>query len=54
MRELTNEELNEVSGGLGWTDGGVAVMAISLGTPATAAFGVPIGLAMMVVGYYAD
>lgn len=55
MVELQNEEVESVNGALGWTDGGVAVIALGLsGGPATGAFGLTIGGAMMIIGYYAD
>jgi hypothetical protein len=53
MRELRTEELDDVSGGLGWNSGGLAVMSIGLaGGPATALFGFAIGGAMLYVGTF--
>ena len=56
MRELANEEIDLVSGAMNdWTAGGIAVIGIGLsGGPATGIFGLAVGGAMMVVGYYAD
>ncbi len=58
MRELNVCEVEEVNGGVSmnnWTSGGIAAAAIGLGgTVATGGFGLLIGGAMMVVGYYYD
>jgi len=55
MVELNTEEVESVNGALGWTDGGVAVNGLGLsGGPATGAFGLTIGAAMLVIEYYAD
>ena len=51
MRELTTEEVTQVSGGkIDWETGGLTIIAISMGSGVTAGFGVPIGLAMIYVG----
>lgn len=51
MRELTQMEVAEVSGGLNdWQSGGLAIMGMSLYSPFTAAFGIPIGGAMFGLG----
>ncbi|AZR30250.1 Blp family class II bacteriocin [Xanthomonas vasicola] len=54
MRELTENEIKQVDGGLSdFTEGGMAVIAIGFaGGPATAAFGLLVGGAMMFVGHY--
>ncbi|WP_201315134.1 hypothetical protein [Dyella sp. EPa41] len=55
MKELNLEEINEVSGGLGWSDGGVAIISLGFaGGPATGAFGLLVGGACLIVGYYAN
>ncbi|TIO29643.1 hypothetical protein [Mesorhizobium sp.] len=55
MRELDTAEIDTVSGGLGFTDGGVAIIGLGLaGGPATGAFGLLVGGACLVVGYYQD
>jgi hypothetical protein len=55
MQELNVNEVNEVSGGLNsWTEGGIAIMGLGFaGGPATGAFGLAVGLAMLYVGYRA-
>ncbi|MBO9749481.1 MULTISPECIES: hypothetical protein [Xanthomonas] len=54
MRELTAEETKEIDGGMSdFTTGGIAVISIGFaGGPATAAFGLLVGGAMLVVGHY--
>ncbi|AXM40494.1 Blp family class II bacteriocin [Xanthomonas oryzae] len=56
MRELTENEIKQVDGGLSdFTEGGMAVIAIGFaGGPATAAFGLLVGGAMMFVGHYQE
>ncbi len=50
MRELTCSEVEEVSGGLGWGDGGAAVIALGVaGGVSTGLFGVAVGFAMLYV-----
>jgi hypothetical protein len=45
--------VNEVSGGLSFTEGGVAIIGLGLaGGPATGAFGLLVGGACLLVGYY--
>lgn len=52
MRELTEQEVEQVSGGLDWGDGGTAVIAIGfVGGPATALFGMAVGGAMLYMDY---
>jgi len=50
MRELTKSEVKQVSGGLTWTEGGLAVLGLSATTPLTFLFGFPIAAAMLYVG----
>ncbi|WP_075791905.1 hypothetical protein [Massilia putida] len=54
VQELSLEEIEAVSGGMSdFTAGGMAVIGIGFaGGPATGAFGLLIGGAMMFVGYY--
>ena len=52
MRELTAAEMQQVNGGLSWGDGAAIVFSLSPYSPITAAFGVPIGTAMLVLDYY--
>jgi len=54
MRELTDEEINYVSGGFNdWQSGGIAIMGLGLsGGPVTAGFGFAIGGAMFSIGYF--
>ena len=55
MRELTNEELQVVNGGkLSWGDGASAVLALSLYSPVTMAFGLPIAGAMYTMAVLSD
>ena len=54
MRELTESEVEQVSGGLSWTEGGLAVLGLATTTPLTMAFGYPIAGAMILIGVYAD
>lgn len=55
VRELSADELSAVSGGLGFTDGGLAIMGLGFaGGPATAVFGLAVGGACLFVGYYQD
>lgn len=53
MRELNMQEVNQVSGGFTnnqWISGAATVAALSVYTPATAAFGMPIAGAMYFIG----
>lgn len=54
MRELTPQELESVEGGMSdFTAGGMAVIGLGFcGGPATAAFGLLVGGAMLLVGQY--
>ncbi|MBD3649396.1 MAG: hypothetical protein HUJ31_18535 [Pseudomonadales bacterium] len=55
MRELTAAEVEQVSGGLDWVEGGIAVMALGIsGGLATGLLGLGIGGAMLVVGTYQE
>ena len=55
MRELDAGEIDTVSGGLGFTEGGLAIIGLGFaGGPATAAFGLLVGGSCLVVGYYQD
>jgi len=47
MRELTEEEVNEVSGGLTWGSGGAAVLALGF---SAASFGMAVPLFGLAVG----
>ena len=54
MRELNCNEMESVNGGMNdWTAGGIAVIGLGIsGGPATGAFGLAVGGAMLVVGYF--
>lgn len=54
MRELTAIEMGQVEGGMSdFTAGGMAVIGLGfVGGPATAAFGLLVGGAMLIVGHY--
>jgi len=53
MRELNMNEVEAVDGGLTFSEGGAAIIAIGFaGGPATAAFGLLVGGACLFVGYY--
>ncbi|WP_250656427.1 hypothetical protein [Alkalimarinus coralli] len=54
MKELSMQEVENVSGGdfNDWQNGGLAVMGLSLYSPVTAAFGLPIGGAMFALGSF--
>ncbi|MRV74353.1 hypothetical protein GJ700_21840 [Duganella sp. FT92W] len=54
MEVLSPSEVEQVSGAMSdFTTGGIAVISIGFaGGPATAAFGLLVGGAMLVVGYY--
>lgn len=52
IRELTFEEIESVNGAVDWTSGGMMVLGVSGYSPVTAAFGVPIGLSMLAIGYF--
>ena len=54
MKELSLKEIENVSGAMSdWTSGGMAVIGIGLsGGPATGAFGLAIGGAMMLIGHF--
>lgn len=55
MRELELNEIEAVDGGMDFTEGGAAIIAIGLaGGPATGAFGLLVGGACLLVGYYQD
>ena len=56
MKLLNDMEVTDVSGGMSdWTAGGMAVMALGLsGGPATGIFGLTVGGAMMVIGYFEE
>ena len=52
MRELNRQEIQQVSGGLNWTEGGVAIIGLGIaGGPVTAGFGLAVGGAMLYTGY---
>ncbi|MET3654883.1 hypothetical protein [Dyella japonica] len=54
MQELSMQDVNEVSGaGLSFSEGGAAIIALGLcGTVATGGFGLLVGGACLLVGYY--
>jgi bacteriocin-like protein len=53
--ELNEQELQNVNGGLSFTEGGLAIIGLGFaGGPATAAFGLLVGGACLYVGYYQD
>lgn len=54
MKEITTKQLDTVSAGMSdWTAGGIAAIAIGVGgTVATGGFGLLVGGAMLVIGYY--
>ena len=56
MREMKTNEIEAVSGGMNdWTSGGIAVIGFGIaGGPATGAFGLAVGGAMIFVGYVID
>ena len=56
MREITENEMEQIAGGMSdFTAGGMTVIGLGFaGGLATAPFGLAIGGAMMLVGYYQD
>ena len=53
MRELTKEEMQQVNGaGLDWRTGASMVLTLSMWSPATVVFGVPIALSMYAVSTF--
>ena len=52
MRELTSQEVNDVSGGLDWGSGGLAVISLGFMSPVTTGFGLAIGGSMLLVDLY--
>jgi hypothetical protein len=53
MRELTKEETQQVNGGgLDWRTGSSMVLTLSMWSPATLAFGVPIALSMYAISAF--
>jgi len=53
MRELTKQETQQVNGGgLDWRTGASAVLTLSMWSPATAFFGVPIAVSMYAVSTF--
>jgi|TARA_B110000977_G_scaffold201560_1_gene296872 hypothetical protein len=53
MRELTKQETQQVNGGgLDWRAGASAVLTLSMWSPATAFFGVPIAVSMYAVSTF--
>lgn len=53
MQELSLNEIEDVNGGYNdWQNGGLAVMGLSLYSPVTAAFGLPVGGAMFALGSF--
>jgi hypothetical protein len=53
MNELNINEMEEVFGGLSFTEGGAAIIGLGfVGGPATAAFGLLVGGACLFVGHY--
>lgn len=52
MRELTNEEMKQVSGGqLSWKEGAGLILTASAFAPATVFFAAPIAGAMLYIDY---
>lgn len=54
MRELTTREVEVVNGGLSWGEGAGIVFSLSLYSPVTAAFGLPIGAAMVIMDLHSN
>ena len=53
MRELTKEETQQVNGGgLDWRTGASIVLTLSVWSPVTVVFGVPIALSMYAVSTF--
>ena len=53
FEQLSELELEQVGGGFNdWEVGGIAIIGLATATTATAAFGFPIGLAMLGLGIY--
>jgi hypothetical protein len=53
MRELTKEETQQVNGGgLDWRTGASMVLTLSVWSPVTVVFGVPIALSMYAVSTF--
>lgn len=53
MKELTPEEIDLVSGGLDWGEGGLSVIALGWsGGLATGLFGTAVGGSMLVIDYF--
>lgn len=55
VQPLNDGDIDRVAGGMNdWTAGGIAVLGLgAAGGPVTMAFGLPIGLSMLAVGYFA-
>jgi len=52
MRKLNSVEISQVSGGLNWGEGGLAIIALGFaGGPVTAGFGLAIGGSMIYTSY---
>jgi lactobin A/cerein 7B family class IIb bacteriocin len=55
MRELTKEETQQINGGrLKWGAGAAAVLTLSMWSPVTFAFGLPIAAGMYTVAAFTD
>jgi hypothetical protein len=55
MRELTKEEKQQVNGGgLDWETGAASVLTLSMWSPATLAFGLPIAAGMYTVALFSS
>ncbi len=56
IQVLNDTQVEQVSGAMNdWTAGGIAVLGLgATGGPVTMAFGLPIGLSMLAVGYFAQ
>ena len=53
MRELTKEEMQQVNGGgLDWRTGASMVLTLSVWSPVTVVFGVPIALSMYAISAF--
>ncbi len=54
MRELTVEEMQQVDGGLTPIEGASLIASLSMFSPVTFAFGIPIAGALVVVDYLSN
>jgi hypothetical protein len=54
MRELAVEEMQQVNGGITPLEGASMIVSLSLYSPVTLAFGMPIAGALLVVDYLSN